>query len=199
MTIPLPSLHYTVQDVPENLLQFPMNNNTDTNTSTSQSPASLSSTTNNTQEDSPPPETVLWIGCSDSLVSETSALTNVSRSSIFVHRNLGNRVSVGDVSSGSAIEWAVDVLKMILLITLITHFDIIQLHQESDALEPPAQSPQSRNRHFSELYVLSEMEWLRAQPSVQRAMKEWDCQVHAFVYDREQNRCVRLVPERSRK
>lgn len=92
MTIPLPSLRYTVQSVPANLLQF-------TN------PTS----TNESQE---PKENVLWIGCSDSSVTETYVLNNVSRSEIFVHRNLGNRVSVGDTSSGSAIEWAVDVLKV---------------------------------------------------------------------------------------
>lgn len=46
-----------------------------------------------------------------------------------------------------------------------------------------------------ELYVLSEVEWLKQQANVERAMKEWGCQIHAFVYDREQNSCVRLVSE----
>lgn len=100
MTIPLPSLHYTVQPVPANFLQF-------TN-QTSSSPLSSPPPTNSQETK----ENVLWIGCSDSLVSETDALTNVKRSEIFVHRNLGNRVSVGDTSSGSAIEWAIDVLKV---------------------------------------------------------------------------------------
>lgn len=104
MTIPLPSLRYSVQSVPANLLQF---NNP--STSSPPSPPPSRDSTTNTQE---PKENVLWIGCSDSLVSETDALTNVKRSEIFVHRNLGNRVSVGDTSSGSAIEWAVDVLKV---------------------------------------------------------------------------------------
>ncbi|KAB8300816.1 hypothetical protein EYC80_002744 [Monilinia laxa] len=204
MTIPLPSLRYTVQPVPENLLQFTTTATTNDTSSSPPSPPPSRDSATNPQESK---ENVLWIGCSDSLVSETDALTNVKRSEIFVHRNLGNRVSVGDTSSGSAIEWAVDVLK-VQHIVVCGHYDchlleesesdsnnwyrdIIQLHQESDALEPPAQSPQSRNRHFMELYVLSEVGWLKQQPSVERAMKEWGCQVHAFVYDREKNSCVR--------
>ncbi len=54
---------------------------------------------------------VLWIGCSDSLVSETDVLA-IPREDIFVHRNLGNVVSNGDLSSGSAIEWALEMLKV---------------------------------------------------------------------------------------
>jgi carbonic anhydrase len=89
MAAPLPQKAYTVQPVPPNYLTL-------TNPST----------TDATQEK------VLWIGCSDSLVSETDSLTNVRRSEIFVHRNLGNRVSVGDVSSGSALEWCIEGLKV---------------------------------------------------------------------------------------
>lgn len=103
MTIPLPSLPYTVESVPENFLQF-----SNASSSPPSPPPSRDSSSNNQESK----ESVLWIGCSDSLVSETDALTNVKRSEIFVHRNLGNRVSVGDTSSGSAIEWAVDVLKV---------------------------------------------------------------------------------------
>jgi carbonic anhydrase len=82
---PLTQKAYTVQPVPPNYL-------------------SLSKPDDAAEEK----EKVLWIGCSDSLVSETDSLTNVNRSEIFVHRNLGNRVSVGDVSSGSALEWCIE-------------------------------------------------------------------------------------------
>jgi carbonic anhydrase len=54
---------------------------------------------------------ILWVGCSDSLVSETDSL-DVDREEIFVHRNLGNLLSNGDLSSQSAIAWAVDLLKV---------------------------------------------------------------------------------------
>ena len=54
---------------------------------------------------------ILWVGCSDSLVSETEAL-GVDAEEIFVHRNLGNILSNGDLSSVSAIEWSLDILKV---------------------------------------------------------------------------------------
>jgi carbonic anhydrase len=54
---------------------------------------------------------VMWIGCSDSLVSETDCL-DINRDEIFVVRNLGGRVSNGDLSSVSALEWAVNLLKV---------------------------------------------------------------------------------------
>ncbi|KAM3072573.1 hypothetical protein ACMFMG_009366 [Clarireedia jacksonii] len=186
MTAPLPQKSYTAEPVPPHYLSL-----------------AEPSTANATQEK------VLWIGCSDSLVSETDTLTNVNRSEIFVHRNLGNRVSVGDVSSGSALEWCIEGLKVQHIIVcghydchLLSesksdsnnwYHDFIQLHQLSDAQEPPTQDQKARNRHFEELYVLAEVEWLKKQDQVQRAMKEWGCQVHAFVYDRELGSCVRLV------
>jgi len=54
---------------------------------------------------------VLWIGCSDSWVTETDRL-GLSREEIFVHRNLANVVSNGDLSSSSAIEYCVAHLKV---------------------------------------------------------------------------------------
>lgn len=52
---------------------------------------------------------ILWVGCSDSLVIETECL-GVRRDEIFVHRDLGNILSNGDLSSRSAVEWAVGLL-----------------------------------------------------------------------------------------
>jgi carbonic anhydrase len=60
---------------------------------------------------SPPKQHILWVGCSDSLVSETDSL-DVDRQEIFVHRNLGNLLSNADLSSQSSIEWAVELLKV---------------------------------------------------------------------------------------
>jgi len=54
---------------------------------------------------------ILWVGCSDSQFSETQTLA-VDAEEIFVHRNLGNIVSNGDLSSASAIEWSLDILKV---------------------------------------------------------------------------------------
>jgi hypothetical protein len=54
-------------------------------------------------------------------------------------------------------------------------------------------SDQERDRILEEVYVLAETEWIRKQPNVKKAMAERGLQVHAFVYDKMQNRCVRLV------
>jgi carbonic anhydrase len=53
---------------------------------------------------------ILWIGCSDSWITETSAL-DVLPEETFVHRNLGNVMSNGDLSSESAVVYCVDLLK----------------------------------------------------------------------------------------
>jgi len=46
---------------------------------------------------------------------------------------------------------------------------------------------------LEEVYVLAETGWLRDQPNVKKAMSERGLQIHAFVYDKEKNGCVRLV------
>jgi carbonic anhydrase len=51
-------------------------------------------------------EQIFWVGCSDSQIIETDVL-NVPRQEIFVHRNLGNKLSNGDISSLGALEFCV--------------------------------------------------------------------------------------------
>lgn len=58
-----------------------------------------------------PKPQILWVGCSDSLICETETLDVLSEE-LFVHRNLGNILSNGDLSSESAIEWGVGLLKV---------------------------------------------------------------------------------------
>jgi carbonic anhydrase len=54
---------------------------------------------------------ILWVGCSDSWITETSAL-DVLPEETFVHRNLGNVMSNGDLSSQSAISYSIDFLRV---------------------------------------------------------------------------------------
>jgi carbonic anhydrase len=54
---------------------------------------------------------VLWIGCSDSRVSE-SAITDSLPGTIFVHRNVANIVAFNDVNIASVIEYAVSNLRV---------------------------------------------------------------------------------------
>jgi carbonic anhydrase len=43
--------------------------------------------------------------------------------------------------------------------------------------------------------VQAEVEWLRSQPTVAKAIAERGLKVHAFVFDKEEEACVRLVEE----
>ncbi len=54
-----------------------------------------------------------------------------------------------------------------------------------------------RHRRLEEVYVLAEVGWLKRQPNVQKAIQERGLQIHAFVYDKVTNTCVRLVEGKS--
>jgi len=54
---------------------------------------------------------VLWVGCSDSWITECNSLDLLPEET-FVHRNLGTCLSNGDLSSTSAIEYCVNLLKV---------------------------------------------------------------------------------------
>ena len=54
-------------------------------------------------------------------------------------------------------------------------------------------SSEERDRIKEEVYVLAETDWIQNQPNVKKAISSRGLQVHAFVYDKAQNRCVRLV------
>lgn len=54
---------------------------------------------------------ILWIGCSDSRVSE-DVITDSKPGSIFVHRNVANIVAFNDINIASIIEYAIAHLKI---------------------------------------------------------------------------------------
>jgi carbonic anhydrase len=187
---------------------------------------------------------IMWVGCSDSLVLETLTI-DVLPEEIFVHRNLGNILSNGDLSSESAVAWSVDLLKVrcssgigTLLLTvkvdhiivcghygcgltkeenpkalygwskcvitrlrqisrrLTTYRDITKLHKMNDKFLDELNKKfdeTSRDHRLEEVYTLAETDWLKKQPNVKAAIRDRGLQIHAFVYDKDKNACVRLV------
>ncbi|KAK0106788.1 hypothetical protein ONS95_003513 [Cadophora gregata] len=157
---------------------------------------------------------ILWVGCSDSLILETETL-GVLPDEIFVHRNLGNILSNGDLSSESAVDWCVGLLKVDHIV-ICGHYDCALIdkgdgselggwhknvtklhHMNEDHLERVKSrlDDYCRHRRLEEVYVLAEVGWLKRQEIVKKAIEERGLQIHAFVYDKAKNACVRLVEE----
>jgi carbonic anhydrase len=73
---------------------------------------------------------------------------------------------------------------------------------EVSKLDPSARRPsnieqmsneRSREQRMEEAYVLEELDWLKNQENVKKAIQNGGLKLHAFVYDKEKNSCVRLV------
>ncbi|KFY19609.1 hypothetical protein V491_04334 [Pseudogymnoascus sp. VKM F-3775] len=155
---------------------------------------------------------ILWVGCSDSWITETAVL-DVLPQETFVHRNLGSVMSNGDLSSASAIAYCVDLLE-VKHIVVCGHYDCVLFKEACDAPTElhgwyedlsrlraaheehfPHLEPTQRDRHLAEVYVQAEVEWLREQPTVAKAIADRGLKVHAFVFDKEKEASVRLVEE----
>ena len=145
---------------------------------------------------------ILWIGCSDSRVPETTIL-NMKAGDVFVHRNIANILHPGDLSSQSVIEYAVVYLK-VKHVVLCGHTSCggaaAALGNKKlgliDAWLLPLRS--LRQKHLKELSSLSDKESLlklvelNVKQGVQTlkqnhhiidAMRDRGLDVHGLIYD----------------
>jgi len=84
-------------------------------------------------------------------------------------------------------------------LTLSRSRNITKLHALNEthlSKSNSALDDECRHRKLEEVYVLAEVDWLKRQANVRRAVDEEGLQIHAFVYDKETNACFRLVEER---
>jgi len=145
---------------------------------------------------------ILWIGCSDSRVPETTLL-DLKPGDVFVHRNIANVISPGDLSSASVIFYAVEALKVKYIIIcghvgcggvnaaldnkklgLIDQWllPIRQLRaQHLDDLS--SMTDTERALKLVELNVRQGVKNLKANASIIDAMRERGLEVYGMIYD----------------
>ncbi|KAF2841846.1 carbonic anhydrase [Patellaria atrata CBS 101060] len=147
---------------------------------------------------------VLWIGCADSRVPETT-ICQCKPGDIFVHRNIANILSADDISAGSVIQYGVGAVKVQRIVvcghtscgganaalgdadlgeTLNTWLhpmrELRRKHQkELDALESTA----AKANRLAEINVRNSLEVLQTLPVVGNAMRERGLTLHGVIYD----------------
>lgn len=145
---------------------------------------------------------ILWIGCSDSRVPETSVL-GMKPGDIFAHRNIANILHAADLSSAAVIEFAVRHLR-VQHVVLSGHtscggvaaalgnknlgildpwlLPLRQIREQNLGLLQSL-SPDEANLKLVELNVLEGVKALKQKSVVLEAIQERGLQVHGVVYD----------------
>jgi carbonic anhydrase len=154
--------------------------------------------------------TVFWIGCSDSRV-DPERITDAKAGEIFVHRNIGNIVRVGDWNFATILEYSVKHLK-VSDIVVCGHSDcgamkaLASDKESSEAYIPlwlsnaiPARKNVEKKmpkpsdpagmkkwvRMIEEENVKIQLKNLRSYPIVRDAEKEGKVTVHGLYFDLE--------------
>lgn len=146
---------------------------------------------------------ILWIGCSDSRVPETTVM-DLMPGEVFVHRNIANVIANGDMSMLSVVQFAVEVLqvrhvivcghygcggvaaalgdkKLGLIDNWLRHVRDVRADNvaELSSIEDDAE----RAARLVELNVLSQVTKLERITYILEAVESRDMKVHAMVYD----------------
>ncbi|KAL7271673.1 hypothetical protein RUND412_005549 [Rhizina undulata] len=155
---------------------------------------------------------VLWIGCSDSRVPETSIL-DLLPGEVFVHRNIANVLPYNDLSSLSVIQYAVEMLQVKHIIVcghygcggvnaalkntklgLIDNWlknirDVRAAHKdELNAIT----NPEKRAARLVELNVIAQVHSVKRNDNVLEAIRNRGLEVHGLVYDVGSGMCELL-------
>jgi carbonic anhydrase len=145
----------------------------------------------------------LWIGCSDSRVPATE-IVDLDPGEVFVHRNVANLAPPGDANYLSALQYAVEVLK-VRHVLVVGHYGcggvlaalqdsasgtvahwlspvraLVRLHREElDALPDEA----ARHARLCELNVLAQVQAVAATEAVEEAWATGaELSIHGWCY-----------------
>lgn len=145
---------------------------------------------------------ILWIGCSDSRVPETTVL-GLQPGDVFVHRNIANILHAGDLSAGAVIEYAVAHLKVKHIVVcghtscggvnaalgnaklglLDTWLVPLRSLRRQHLSTLKSMSQAEAGKKMVELNVLRGIQTLRENGTVIDGMRERGLQLHGLVYD----------------
>jgi carbonic anhydrase len=151
---------------------------------------------------------ILWYGCSDSRVPETTVL-DLQPGEVFVHRNIANLLPATDLSSLSVLQYAVEVLQVQHIIVCghygcggvnaaLAHKKLglidswlrgvrevrAKYEKHLDGLNQKQQSDK-----LVEFNVLEQVRSLMKNANVQEAMEERGLEVHGWVFDISTGEC----------
>ncbi|KAF2460590.1 carbonic anhydrase [Lineolata rhizophorae] len=147
---------------------------------------------------------VLWIGCADSRVPETT-VCHSKPGDIFVHRNIANVVQADDASSAAVIEFAVAHLKVKRIVvcghtkcgganaalgdadlgpTLNRWLEPLRaLRRKHEGELKKLASPDDCATRVAEINVHAGVETLKKNKTVAKAMEDRGLTVHGMIFD----------------
>lgn len=165
--------------------------------------------------------TVLWIGCSDSRVP-VNTITQTKAGEVFVHRNVGNVVSVNDWNLSAVLEFSINHL-CIPDIVICGHYGcggiqaldeeraddkyipiwLINAYKAKERVDERIRAlhvglaPEQRMKLIVEENVRLQLEHLREYPFVRTAMRQGRLSIHGWIYDMESGEIKILSTEQS--
>ncbi|GMM30913.1 carbonate dehydratase [Martiniozyma asiatica (nom. inval.)] len=148
----------------------------------------------------------LWIGCSDSRINECTALGCLP-GEVFTLRNIANVINTSDLSSQSALQFAIEVLKVKKIIVcghtdcggvwaslsnkktggVLDHWLAPVRAVRAEHLEDLKQveNVHDKCKKLSELNVINSVNIIKKNPSFVEANAKGDVEIYGLIYDVE--------------